>query len=335
MLRILLIDRFVNPVWERKWLWLLYLLFWLGSLIFLESVETLQLLFFLFGLVVFTIPHGASDLYLPAWILNPPWELRPLYWLIAFAFLLVVGGITLAVGILSIHFAIALFTGLIIWHWGSMDGLRLYPNRGPSWVIGSIGRGTLVFIAPLYFKPLETQEIILNVLQIDSSHILTTLYSFSKYLLFLAILLELLSFLANKFIEGRGLPRMMAAHGLETLLLLVTFLWVHPILSLTFYFLILHAVRHMTRVAAYIPEERSNLLDTGGLVKTLPNLFQRTNLMTFLAGFALALWFAWQLYQGSDFREASLSCILPLILLMVPHSLVGLLTDFNPKHLND
>ena len=72
MLRILIIDRFINPVWDRKWLWLLYLLFWVGSWIFLDSLETLQLLFFLFGLVVFTIPHGASDPYLPAWILNPP-----------------------------------------------------------------------------------------------------------------------------------------------------------------------------------------------------------------------------------------------------------------------
>ena len=216
-----------------------------------------------------------------------------------------------------------------------MDALRLYPNRGPAWVIGAIGRGTLVFIAPLYFKPLETQEILLSILQTESSHILSTLYSFSKYLLYLAIFLELLSFLASKFIEGRGLPERMAAHGVETLFLLITFSWINPVLSLTFYFLILHAVRHMTRVAAYIPEDRGNMLDTGGLTKTLPNLFQRTNLMTFLAGFTLALWFAWQLYSGHSFRDACLGCLLPLILLMVPHSLVSLLTDFNPKQLND
>ncbi len=335
MLRILLIDTFVNPVWEKKWLWLLFVGFWAVSWLFLDSAQTIHLIFFLFGLVVFTIPHGSSDIYLPAWILNPPWEIRPAYWLLVFCFLLVVGGIVWALSLISINFAVALFTGLIIWHWGSMDALYLYPERGPAWVIGSIGRGMLVFIAPLYFKPLETQDLILTILRVDHSHILSTLYSFSKYLLYFAIFLELLSFLANKFIEGRGLPRSMAAHGLESLLLLVTFIWVNPILSLTFYFLILHAVRHMTRVSAYIPEERGNLLDTGGILRALPNLFQRTNLMTFLAGFAMALWFAWQLYTGQSFREASLGCLLPLILLMIPHSLVSLLVDFNPKRLND
>ena len=335
MLRILLIDRFVNPVWERKWLWFLYLSFWIVSWLFLENLETLQLLFLLFGLVVFTIPHGSSDAYLPAWILNPPWELRSAYWLIVFGFLWLAALITVALGALSINFSIALFTGVIIWHWGSMDALRLYPNRGPSWVIGSIGRGMLVFIAPLYFKPLETQEVILSILQIEHSHILATLYSFSKYLLYLAISLEVLSFLANKFIEGRGLPPTMAAHIFESMLLLLTFMWVSPMLSITFYFLIIHAVRHMMRVAHCIPEERSNLLDNGGVMKTLPNLFQRTNLMTFLAGFALAIWFIWQLYTGSGFREATLACLLPLILLMFPHSMVSLLTDFNPKRLND
>lgn len=335
MLRILLIDRFVNPVWEQKLLWLLYLLFWIVSWLFLENVEILQLLFLLFGLVVFTIPHGSSDLYLPAWILNPPWELRSAYWLIMFGFLFFTALVTIALGALSINFSIALFTGVIIWHWGSMDALRLYPNRGPAWVIGSIGRGLLVFIAPLYFKPLETQDVILSILQIEQSHILATLYSFSKYLLYLALLLEGVSFLANKFIEGRGLPSDMAAHIVESLLLIVTFMWISPMLSITFYFLMLHSGRHMTRVAHCIPEERGNLLDSGGVLKTLPNLFQRTNLMTFLAGFALALWFAWQLYSGSSFREATLACLLPLILLMFPHSMVSLLTDFNPKRLND
>jgi hypothetical protein len=193
----------------------------------------------------------------------------------------------------------------------------------------------LVLIAPLYFKPLETQEIILSLLNTHESHILATLYSFSKYILYLAISIEVMAFLANKFIEGRGIPRAMAAHGAESLCLLATFMWVSPIVSLTFYFLLLHPVRHMIRVVAYIPEGRGHLLDSGGLLKTLPNLFQRTNLMTFLAIFTLALWFGWQLYSGSSFREASLGCVLPIILLMIPHTLVGLLTDFNPKQLGD
>ena len=170
------------------------------SWLFLDSAQPIQLLFFLFGLVVFTIPHGSSDMYLPAWILNPPWEIRPAYWLIVFSILFLAGVIIWALASISINFAVALFTGLIIWHWGSMDALYLYPNRGPAWVIGSAGRGMLVFIAPLYFKPLETQEVILTILQANHSHILATLYSFSKYLLYFAIFLELLSYLANNFI---------------------------------------------------------------------------------------------------------------------------------------
>jgi Brp/Blh family beta-carotene 15,15'-monooxygenase len=331
MLRILLFDTFVTPVWDRKWLWALYLSTWVLSWLLHDSLNVLQILFFLFGLVVFTIPHGASDLHIPAWILNPPWENRVSYWILSIGLFTILGAFTWALSTISINFVIALFTGLIIWHWGSMDTIHIYPNRGPAWVIGSVGRGLLVMIAPLYFRPLETQEIILGLINAEQSHILRTLYSYSKYLIILAIILELTAFLANKFIEGNGLPRTMAAHAMESLLLLLTFKLADPVIGLTFYFLILHSIRHMARAVDYIPEGRSHILDGGGLLKTLPNLFQRTNLVTFLAGFILAGWFAWQLKSGSSFHEASLGCLLPIILLMIPHTLISLMTDFNPK----
>ncbi|SVC06477.1 uncharacterized protein METZ01_LOCUS259331, partial [marine metagenome] len=234
MLRILLFDTFVTPVWERKWLWLLYISIWAMSWLFLDSLIFVQILFFLFALMVFTIPHGASDFYIPAWILNPRGENRGSYWVLTLGIFALLGAFTWALSVISINFVIALYAGLIIWHWGSMDTIHIYPNRGPTWVIGSIGRGLLVMIAPLYFNPLETQEIILGLINTEQSHILTTLHSFSKYLVTLAISLELIAFLAYKFIEDMGLPRTMAAHATESLLLLLTFKLVNPMISLTF-----------------------------------------------------------------------------------------------------
>jgi Brp/Blh family beta-carotene 15,15'-monooxygenase len=335
MLRILFIDTFITPVGKKKWLWAIYLSLWIVDFLFLRSMQSAQILFLLFALIVFTIPHGVCDFYLPAWILNPPWEQRVTYWI---ATLGIFGGFAALIWLtsqISIDFVIALYVGLIIWHWGSMDTVDIYPRKDVSWVIGSIGRGLLVLIAPIYFKPMETREFILEILHVEQNHILTTLYSLSHYLIIIAVGLEIMAFLTNKFVEGNGLPQGMAAHATETLLLLITFKLASPLVSLSFYFLILHPFRHLCRAIDYIPEERGQMLDTGGLLKTLPSLFQRTNLVTFLAGFILTAWFVWQLSTGSSFRQAALGCLTPVILLMISHTLVSMLTDFNPKRLED
>ncbi|MCB1121417.1 MAG: hypothetical protein KJT03_07705, partial [Verrucomicrobiae bacterium] len=239
----------------------------------------------LFALIVFTIPHGACDVYLPAWILNPPWERSGIYWLFALGIFGFFALFTWSLTLLSYDFFVALLAALIIWHYGSLDALLLYPNRSIAWLIGSMGRGMLVLIAPLHFKPLETNQLFSEFIPEPGSRILDALYSFSGYIILIALLLEGAAFLASKFIEGRGLPRDMSAHVTESLFILATFKLVSPLVGMSFYFLMLHPFRHIARVVDYIPEERGQILDMGGLLKSLPSLFQRTNLITFLASF--------------------------------------------------
>ncbi|MCZ6673579.1 MAG: hypothetical protein O7C75_11660, partial [Verrucomicrobia bacterium] len=98
-------------------------------------------------------------------------------------------------------------------------------------------------------------------------------------------------------------------------------------------FLILHSLRHMARIPAYIPEARGQIYDGSGLLKNLSFYFQKTNFLTFLAVFSLAIWFIWNMYSGFSFSQSSTACLVPLILLLIPHTLIGLLVDFNPKRL--
>jgi len=333
MLHVLIFQTIAKPIWDRRALWGFYLAVWALSWFFPAEIVPNQIIVVMLVLTVFVIPHQVADFYLPPWILNPPWKSKLSYWVSAIGLLTAFGLITYGIWIFSFNFTIALFTPLIIWHWGSLDTIHLYPSRGPSWLAGSIGRGTLVLIAPLYFRPLETQELFLNFVGTDSSNILNTLYSLSGYLLVFAVFLEVLAILIHKFVRVQGLPLNVSAHLMESLMLLLSFRFIHPLYSMAFYFLVLHPLRHMYRTPAYIPESRGVLLEGDGIIKNLSFHFQKTNFLSFLAILALCFWFSWKLFVGDTMIEATAACIKIFALVLIPHSLVTLLVDFNPKQL--
>jgi len=333
MLHVLIFQIIAKPIWDRRGLWGLYLSVAALSWFFPAEIIAIQVIVVMFVLTVFVIPHQVPDFYLPPWILNPPWKSKISYWVTAVGLLAAFGLITYGLRMFSFNFTIALFTPIIIWHWGSLDTIHLYPSRGPSWLVGSIGRGTLVLIAPLYFKPLETQELFLNFVGTDPSNILNTLYTFSGYLLVLALILEVLAILIHKFIRIQGLPINVSAHLMESLLLLLTFRFIHPLYGLALYFLGLHPLRHMHRTPAYIPESRGVLLDGDGILKHLSFHFQKTNFLSFLAIVGLCIWFSWRILAGDTMIEATAACVKIFALILIPHSLVTLLVDFNPKQL--
>lgn len=333
MLHVLIFQTVIKPIWERRGLWALYATVWIFSWLFPSDLIFLQTILILFALTVFVIPHQAADFFLPAWILNPPWLKRLNYWGGAIGLTLALGMITYGIWALSINFSIALFSAMIMWHWGSLDTVTLYPYRGPSWLIASMGRGMLVMVAPLHFKPLETQKLFVSFLGTDQSTILNTLYAFSGYFLVFAVLLEIMAVLVHKFIRGHGLPENLFAHLAESLALVLTFAFIDPIYGLVFYFLILHPFRHMFRTTTYIPEARGLLLEGDGFLKNLSYHFQRTNLVSLLAIITLTSWFSWHIFTGNTIMGATAACLQPFALLLIPHSLVSLLADFNPKKL--
>lgn len=333
MLHILIFQTIAKPIWDRRALWLLYLALWPLSGFFPAEFVPVQVIVVMLVLTIFVIPHQVADFYLPPWLLNPSWKSKLSYWISAIGLLAAFSLLTYGLWIFSSNFMIALFTPIIIWHWGSLDTIHLYPSRGPSWLIGSIGRGTLVLIAPLYFRPLETQELFINFIDSDQSNILNTLYSFSGYILVLGIVLEILAILVHKFVRIRGLPLQVSAHLTESLILLLTFRFIHPLYSLAFYFLILHPIRHMYRIPAYIPESRGVLLEGDGLIKNLSFHFQKTNFLSFVVILGLCVWFSWKIFNGDTMIEATAACVKAFALFLIPHSLVTLLVDFNPKRL--
>ena len=317
--------------WDRRGLWLIFILTWIYDIWLSPNIPQAEAIFMLFGLGLFVLPHAIPDLYLPAWILIPRWERRPNYWGVLLMIHVLVAASILGLWKLEPDFGLALFTALIMWHWGSMDTLDLYHFSKPSWIIGSVGRGILVVAAPLFFQPLETQNFIFSLLGLSHSKILTTLYMITPYLLALAVLLEVLAALVAKFIEGHGSSANLWGHLLESVAIVLTFAWVGPVIGLTLYFLIIHSLRHFQRLAHYIPAKRGNVTREINPIRNLGFLYEKTHRLVYTSLFLIACWLGWQLYQGKAFDEAALSCLIPPGLFMVTHTLTTLLTDFNPS----
>ena len=289
----------------------------------------------LIGLGLFTLPHGVPDFHLPAWILIPHWERRPTYWAIVVALHLLVAMAMLGFWRLQAEFFLALFIALVIWHWGSMDTFRLFRYSRPSWLIGSIGRGMLVVLAPVFFHPLEMQALVLNTTGLSHSNIFMALHDFAPYLLGIAIALELLAIFVSLYFEGNRALSDLLGHLLESGILLLMFAWMTPVISLTYYFLILHSFRHLERLTIFMPAKRGKVSKAVYAVENLLNLLQKTKILAVISLVLVACWLVVQLYQGSVLYDAVMGCLLPLALFLVTHSLTTLLTDFNRGRFED
>ncbi len=318
-----------KAIWDRRGLWSVLILIWVFDTWLSPHLAQAEAVFMLIGICLLVLPHGVPDLHLPAWILIPHWEKRPTYWACILVVHLLGAMVMLGIWKLLPEFFLAFFTALVIWHWGSMDTFFLFRLTRPSWLIGSIGRGMLVVLAPVFFQPLEVQDFVLNSFGLSHSNILAALHAFAPHLLLVAIFLELLALFVSGFIEGHRAPADLLGHLLESGVLLLLFAWVSPVLGLTFYFLILHSARHLQRLTIFMPAKRGKVTKVVYPIRNQLDLFQKTKTLVFTSLALMAFWFGTQLYQGKAFDEAVVSCLIPLGLFLVTHSLTTLLTDFN------
>ena len=324
-----------KAIWDRRGLWSVLILIWVFDFWLSPNLARADAVFLLIGICLFILPHLVPDLHLPAWILIPHWEKRPTYWAVILLVHLIAATCMLGIWRLSPDFFLALLTALVIWHWGSMDTFYLYRNARPSWLIGSIGRGMLVVLAPVFFQPLEVQNFVLNLFGLSHSNILMGLYAFALPLLVVAVVLELMALLVSRFIEGHRSPADLLGHLLESGVLLLLFAWVTPVIGLTFYYLILHSSRHLQRLTIFMPAKRGKVTKVVYPIQNLLDLFQKTKTLVFISLILMAFWLGMQLYQGSSFDQAVMNCLIPPGLFLATHSLTTLLTEFNRGRFED
>ena len=159
---------------------------------------------------------------------------------------------------------------LLTWfHWGEEDLLyrgtvlgRPVADRGER-AATIVARGGLPMALPLAADPGSVREVfawILGLFPADAA-VPSTATVFACGLAGSAVTLAAAAYLARKDREGRGRDLW------ETGFLAVFFLFLHPLLSISLYFLFWHSIRHFelmaTRFRAEVRSERRRLLGSG------------------------------------------------------------------------
>ncbi len=333
MLRVYIINNIIKPIAARTGLWLAYLAICGYGYFVSDFSFPGEWIFTIAALGLFALPHALGDFYLIPWILNPPWGKKFSYWFVITIAYLIIALCLMGVWNLAPEFAITLMIAFVVWHFGSMDTYHIFPNRGISWVVASMGRGLIILATPFYFRPMETLDLLLRVSSLESSTMFNTLYSFSYYLIITGIALTLLAPAIHKFAEGNTLPNLVFPHWLETALLILAFKVAPPLLVGSFYVLIIHSIRQMKRIPPYIPERRGMF---GEVTSGSRNVFIYYNRIKKPFILTLILFSTFVAYQfvtkNMSFSTITLSCFKPMSFLLLPHLLIAGLADFNPRN---
>ncbi|MCX6935471.1 MAG: Brp/Blh family beta-carotene 15,15'-dioxygenase [Verrucomicrobia bacterium] len=258
--------------------------------------------FFLSSALILGVPHGACDLWIPGWLRHRPSGL-------SFLFIFFVAYLSLSALYLLLWKAFPFpstifFLVLTAWHWGSADAsLEFFP--GPRWLAFSVGRGSLVMLAPFAFHLSETWTVLLQMAPTagpaPASLPFLIAVPFSVFLILLA----------------RPSPK----NWIETILLLLLFYFTPPLLSVGTYFIAFHAWRHLLRLAS-IRDQLSPTHPTRRWILSLARLLLLSIPLT-IASLAFLRWIPPFLSQSMPSGQNWVGPYLVLLaVLTLPHALL-------------
>lgn len=228
-----------------------------------------QLLAFAASVVVFGLPHGAVDHLAPARARGKPPTRR---WFAVVGVLYLLCGIVYAiVWWLAPVTAFALFIAITWFHWGQGDLHALVTLAGPSHLrttaqraLSVAARGALPMLVPLVAFPGEYRLVAESLVGLFASPDLgAAAVAFTPAGRALAATaagtLVVGSLVASYSTDRR---RSWALDAGETLLLVVYFLVVPPILAIGLYFCLWHSLRHVVRLLLVDPVGRERLAES-------------------------------------------------------------------------
>jgi len=226
------------------------------TLIFPAYIDQLEWLVFIALVGTVGLLHGALDHKVAFEYFSADPKLKA--W---FRFLVGYIGVMMVYGIVWYIlpvFALALFLGLFVWHFGQSDISPYQPERGAAWLY--ITRSSAVLAMILGFHLDETQAILDTLIDIS------VLYPYAESMAIGAWLLHLLTLLVF-----RPQPLLKAIVDISWLALLSYFL---PLLmAFSVYFGLWHSVNHLHELRAYLYYERWRTLVRDGLPFTLLAIF--------------------------------------------------------------
>lgn len=224
----------------------------------LRVPETVQYLPFAASLVLFGLPHGALDHLVPARLAGRPATTRDLF---GVGLLYVcLGGAVLALWSVAPAAAFVLFVSVTVFHWGTGD-LHALVSFGPAG-LGAVGRPTRIFLSlvrgaipmlvPLLAFPGDYRAVASETSKLfgESAAGIAWIFSPPSRVALgtaLAVLLMLSLLSAARDLPG-GRRRAALSLSAETLLLVLFFAVVPPVLAVGLYFTLWHAPQHIARL---------------------------------------------------------------------------------------
>lgn len=262
-----------------------------------------------FSVVILGIPHGAIDHIIAAKVYGLNSSLKDTI-LFYGLYLLVM----LIVGVLWIFFPLGglLFFLLIsIYHFGQADGVSLLKGYSRTeMTLFSWSRGIMIIGLILFAHPYISFPIITAAIRAEPEW-LNTLYQ-QHQMLTVAALVPYLWMSFRMMLKNRiNLPK--SAFASESLVIVLLFLLVHPLVSFAIYFALWHSAGHISEMRAYFKQQGETL--------SVLRFYKLATPFTIISLLGLVMLF--YLHQAFSLGEQMISLLFILIsVLTLPHMIV-------------
>ncbi len=273
--------------------------------------------------LLFGLPHGAADWWVMRMAAGRRWTFKTQ----AAAAAVYVLAALLTLGVWRWLPAVALpgFLALTAWHFGSAEASVLMPERrtfrDPVWWMFALGRGLLVVLTSLAFRPAETLAVLGPFAEMGPgmAGVMGRLANAALPLVWIGAVVQTLAIrLEARGPVGDGAGRRGFGWNIfETGVLLMLFRVAPPLLAFACYFMAFHAWRHIRRLEAVMRPEGARL----SWWRTLLDFHRRTLVLTLLSLPGLGLIF-WQWPRLASGTNATVAYLILLSVLTVPHAIV-------------
>lgn len=227
-----------------------------SSLWWLAGLEAGWVLFVPWALsvVLFGIPHGAADHVVWSSIRGESGKFAP----VVARYLFVMVMYALVWWVLP-SLAVSIFLLITIWHWGSADATRSFYRAGAGWMTSfwmaaSVLRGVVPILAPLAFYPESVLTVVADWSSTLTEAQLAGWVPETETVVVIVLLTQCLWLMIMKHIGAS-----VKIEALETALVTILLLAVHPLISVGVYFTFWHAWNHDRRLVAWYAEARNGI----------------------------------------------------------------------------
>jgi len=208
------------------------------------------------SIVFFGLPHGAADHIVWSSIRGENGRFAPV--VVRYILVMVIYA---ALWWVYPPLAAFLFLGITVWHWGSADAARSFaraeaPPMSVSWVAASVSRGIVPILAPLAFYEDVVIAIVADWSPSLSAAELGAWVPETSIVLSVVLLSQIIWMMIMMNVGAS--PR---TEGIETLLVTLLLVAVHPLIGVGVYFSFWHAWHHDRRLVSWYADAKNGMMN--------------------------------------------------------------------------